>query len=186
MYIVNKTKKEQELINIAVKIIDCFDSENVVLGGSLALSQYGIRKRRESNDIDIIFLNGEDVSYYYLVHRMKKIGFDVDVDNSKLHEEKCDSYTDNVISILLKNGLKIDFLFTDNYNYHLINGISCSSIQDILMAKYNYMCTNSKHAKDLYYMFHKNPLLAESILKRFYEKIKTIFNEERVCNNTNY
>lgn len=45
MYIVNKTK-EQELINIAVKIIDCFDSENVILGGSLALSQYGIRKKK--------------------------------------------------------------------------------------------------------------------------------------------
>ena len=54
MIITRQTQKERELLNIAKEIINSFENEVAAIGGSLMLSCMGIRKLRESNDIDIV------------------------------------------------------------------------------------------------------------------------------------
>ena len=57
MIITRQTQKERELLNMAKEIINSFEYGVAAIGGSLMLSCMGIRKLRESNDIDIVLKN---------------------------------------------------------------------------------------------------------------------------------
>ena len=54
MIITRQTQKERELLNMAKEIINSFENGVAAIGGSLMLFCMGIRKLRESNDIDIV------------------------------------------------------------------------------------------------------------------------------------
>ena len=175
MIITRQTQKERELLNIAKEIINSFENGIAAIGGSLMLSCMGIRKLRESNDIDIVLKNdyyraiwgGHEDDYFsieYLKDKLKSNNiktekhierehfFDID----DIFTEHRDCPYDDVLSFVLENKIKVDFLLSESDCFHKKDGVFYSSINDLLSAKNRYMRFNNKHAQDICYMYEHN------------------------------
>lgn len=131
----NKTKKESELIDIVKRIQR--ESDDFILGGSLMLCLRGIDLNREIHDIDLI-IQSESYSFpFYLFSRCSVEPFDTEYPGHKLLEQ-----------IFINYSIKIDIL----YNPYLeiinkIDGIRCSSVKDLIIAKESYIEHRVKNNK---------------------------------------
>lgn len=175
MIITRQTQKERELLNIAKEIINSFENEVAAIGGSLMLSCMGIRKLRESNDIDIVLKRdyykkvwGAHEDDYFLTEHLKdrlnsnniKVQKHIERGNDDiffdmLTEDGASPY-DEVFSFILENETKVDFLLSETDCFYKKDGFCYSSLNDLFYAKNRYMHFNNKHAQDICYMYEHN------------------------------
>jgi len=175
MIITRQTQKERELLNTAKEIINSFEDGMVAIGGSLMLSCMGIRKLREANDIDIILKRdyykkvwGAHEDGYFLTEHLKDQLNSNNIKVQKRIERNHDnifsdmlmnndiSPYDDVISFVLKDETKVDFLLSETNCFYKKDGFFYSYINDLFYAKHRYMHFNNKHAQDICYMYEHN------------------------------
>ncbi len=175
MIITRQTQKERELLSIAKEITNSFEYGVAAIGGSLMLSCMGIRKLRESNDIDIVLKNdyyktiwGEHDDDCFLLEYLKDKLKSNNIKTEKYieREHPVDIYDmlighracpyDDVLSFILENEIKVDFLLSESDCFYKKDGFFYSSINDLLSAKNRYMRFNNKHAQDICYMYEHN------------------------------
>lgn len=147
------SEKEKELLNIAINVISMNESIDAKLSGSLMLSFMGIKKRRESCDIDIICsdLCEEGEGSPVVPKEFKKVS----VDGSKSDV--------SAIQFINKDGLKIEFMYSEEEGI-LFNDIPCGNIEYLIKAKEGYASmdkneeSKEKHMLDLKYLYENNDL----------------------------
>ena len=175
MIITRQTQKERELLNTAKEIINSFENGMVAIGGSLMLSCMGIRKLREANDIDIILKRDcykkvweAHKDDYFLTEHLKdrlnsnniKVQRRIERNHDNIFSDMLMdndiSPYDDVISFVLKDETKVDFLLSETDCFYKKDGFFYSHINDLFSAKHRYMHFNNKHAQDICYMYEHN------------------------------
>lgn len=144
----NLTEKENQLLEVAIQVIDLNRNIWAALTGSLMLAVRGIEKNREANDIDIICgcLCEIDEGLPIVPEGFKQ----TDMDGRK-------SQVDS-ISFENSEGIKIDFLFSEEKTED-VEGVQCGNVSDMMIAKNNYSLfdlspeSKLKHTQDLDFHF---------------------------------